>query len=210
MRWFAIGAACAMFVTTPVAAQIGNPAGMNPATPLSEPGKPAPHYPNTQDRLFVHLAGTGGMAEVEAAKLAAGKTQNSAVARFARTMVEEHSKANERLVALATKAGVPVPAELDPDHKAALAELDKLSGAQFDLAYMQGQLVDHQKTAQILEWEMSNGQDAPLQRLAAETLPSVLHHLQAVQALLAELTGAPPQGLALNSTPRGGDKTPSR
>jgi putative membrane protein len=190
-----------MLIAAPCAAQIGNPAGMTSGTPVSEPGTPAPHYPNAQDRLFVHLAATGGMAEVQAAKLAAAKSQNSGVSRFARMMADEHSKANERLTGLARKANVPVPAELDPDHKAALAELDQLSGAQFDRAYMQAQLVDHQKTVQILQWELSNGQDSQLQQLAAEMLPSVLHHLQMVQAIMADLTGAGPQGLALYDRP---------
>jgi len=55
--------------------------------------------------------------------------------------------------------------------------------------------------------EISNGQDAQLQQFASETLPSVLHHLQAVQALLAELTGAAPQGLAMNSSLPGSERS---
>jgi putative membrane protein len=191
-----IATACAALISWPALAQIGNPAGMSPSTPVSAPGKPAPNYPNTQDRLFVHLAGTGGMAEVDAGKLASGKAQNPAVSRFAKMMVDEHSKTNERLKALAGKADIPLPPGLDPDHKATLGRLEKLSGAQFDLAYMQGQLIDHQKTVQILQWEMSNGQDAELQRLATDALPSVIYHLQHAQAVMAELTGAVPQGLA--------------
>ena len=142
MRLSLIASTFALVISSPALAQIGNPAGMAPSTPLSAPGKPAPHYPNTQDRLFVHLAATGGMAEVEAGKLAAGKAQNPAVIGFAKMMVDEHSKTNDRLKALAGKADIPLPPGLDPDHKATLARLEKLSGAEFDLAYMQGQLID--------------------------------------------------------------------
>jgi putative membrane protein len=209
MRFSGIGTACAILISSPAFAQIGNPAGMSPSTPLAAPGKPAPHYPNTQDRLFVHLAGTGGIAEVETGKLAAGKAQNPAVTRFAKMMVDEHSKTNDRLKALAGKADIPLPSGLDPDHKAMIAHLNTLSGADFDVAYMQSQLVDHQKTVQILQWEMSNGQDADLQRLAADALPSVLGHLQHAQAIIAELTGAAPQGLAeLNASSRTKDTSP--
>ena len=70
-------------------------------------------------------------------------------------------------------------------------QLASLDGAGFDDAYLRGQLVEHQKTAQLLQWEMSNGQQAPLQRFAASTLPTVLDHVGHVQQLLAELTGAP-------------------
>ena len=55
----------------------------------------------------MHLAATGGMAEVEAGELAAGKAQNPAVIGFAKMMVDDHSKTNERLKALAGKADIP-------------------------------------------------------------------------------------------------------
>lgn len=208
MRLFITGTACALVLSWSAFAQIGNPAGMSPSTPLSEPGKPAPHHPNTTDRLFVHLAGTGGMAEVEAGKLASSKAQNPAVSRFAKMMVDEHSKTNERLKALAGKADIPLPPGLDPDHKATLAKLETLSGAEFDRAYMHAQLIDHQKTVQILQWELSNGQDAHLQKLAAETLPGVLKHLEHAQAVMSELTGSVPQGLA--AYPTSGEPSSSR
>jgi putative membrane protein len=67
---------------------------------------------------------------------------------------------------------------------------------------LRGQLVEHQKTSLLLEWELSNGQDANLQHWASETLPSVLDHLRQVQEALARATGASPQGLAAWSTVR--------
>jgi putative membrane protein len=169
---------------------------MLPSTPLSAPGKPAPNEANVQDRLFVHLAASGGMAEVQAGKLAQGAAQNAAVRDFAQMMVQDHSKTNDRLGGLAKKAGIPLPPRLAPDHEAMLAELKSLSGAQFDLAYMQHQLVEHQKTVQMLQWQWSMGQNAELQKLAAESLPVVLRHLEMAQAIMSQLTGAGPQGLA--------------
>jgi putative membrane protein len=183
-------AAFAMFAALPACAQIGNPAGMDPGTPVTAPGKPAPHYTNPQDRLFVHLAATGGMAEVQTAKLAQSRAQSDAVKGFAERMAKEHAKANSRLHGLAKKAAVPLPQDVDPDHKADRAELEQLSGRDFDIAYLRKQVVDHQKTAQILLWEMSQGQDAQLQHFAGETLPVVLEHLEHAQAVLQSLTGA--------------------
>jgi putative membrane protein len=180
---------------------IGNPAGMLPSSPLSAPGKPAPNESNVQDRLFVHLAGSGGMAEVQAGKLAEGRAQNAAVRSFAQMMVQDHAKTNERLSGIAKKAGIPLPPRLAPDHDAMLAELKGLSGAQFDLAYMQHQLVEHQKTVQLLQWAWSMGQNAELQKLAAESLPTVLQHLEMAQSIMGQLTGAGPQGLAAYASP---------
>jgi putative membrane protein len=82
-----------------------------------------------------------------------------------------------------------LPDELDPDHQRQRAELEELEGAEFDLAYMRGQIVDHQKTVQLLIWEIGSGQDAEIQRFAAATLPTVLRHLEMARDLTAELKG---------------------
>jgi putative membrane protein len=195
MRIVAAIVAAASLGTAPASAQIGNPAGMDPGTPQAAPGKPAPNYPNAQDKLFVHLAATGGMAEVQAAKLARSRAESDAVKGFADRMAKEHGKANSRLQGLAKKAAVPLPKEVDPDHKLMRAELEQLRGKEFDIAYMQAQVIDHQKTAQILLWEMSQGQDAQLQRYAADTLPDVLEHLEHAKSILETLTGAAPRNV---------------
>jgi putative membrane protein len=196
MRVFPIAVALVSITALPAAAQVGNPAGMTAATPEREPGTPAPHQPNAQDRLFIYLLGTGGMAEVEGARAANKQASSAAIKDFARRMVQDHTKANEQLAGLAKAARVPLPNALDPDHQAQRAELDKLNGRDFDLAYMQQQLVEHQKTATILQWEIASGQDAELQRFAMDTLPAVLEHLGMVQAIISQITGAAPQGLA--------------
>ncbi|TIT42294.1 MAG: DUF4142 domain-containing protein, partial [Mesorhizobium sp.] len=73
------------------------------------------------------------------------------------------------------------------EHERQRAELEKLYGAKFDIAYISGQITDHQKTVQLLEWEIGSGQDADLQHFASETLPTVLDHLQLARDIKAEL-----------------------
>lgn len=186
MRHVAIALGLALLPAAAVA-QIGNPAGMAPDTRMEAPGKPAPNQTNYQDRLFAHLASSGGMAEVEFGRLAAEKAANTRVKEFAQRMVEDHGKANDTLKGLADKSKIPLPDELGPDHQKQRAELEKLEGAAFDLAYMQGQVVEHQKTVQLLAWEIDSGQDAEIQRFAAATLPTVMRHLEMARDLVAEL-----------------------
>ncbi|MCL4183241.1 MAG: DUF4142 domain-containing protein [Burkholderiaceae bacterium] len=180
----------------PAAAQIGNPAGMQPSTPETRPGVPAPGHPNTQDRLFVQLAGAGNLAEVQAARLADSKARNDDTKRLARHMVQDHTAANERLEALAQRSGIPMPTDVAPEHRAMRERLEAIDGATFDLEYLRGQLVDHQKTVQLLQWHLSFGQEAELLRFSAALLPQILQHLEMVQVLLSGQTGTPPQGLA--------------
>jgi putative membrane protein len=178
-----------LVLVPPSAAQIGNPAGVMPGTRESAPGVPAPHETNVQDRLFVRLMAAGGAAEIEFARVAEGKAQSDAVKGFARRMVQDHSEANRRLEQLAGQTNIPLPAEPNPDHKNMRAQLDDATGKAFDLTYMQGQVIDHQKAAILLQWEIGQGQDAELQRYAAAILPIVLGHLETAKSVVAELTG---------------------
>ena len=51
-------------------------------------------------------------------------------------MIDDHSKANDELKALAAQKGEVLPTELDASHKALQDRLSKLSGDAFDKAYM--------------------------------------------------------------------------
>ena len=159
------------------------------------PGVPAPNHANTQDRLFALLLAAGGAAEVDFGRLAEGKAQNEAVKQFARRMVQDHTKANGELSSLANAAQIPLPGELDPDQKDMRAKLESLSGAVFDLTYMQGQVIDHQKTVILLQWEIGQGQDAPIQQWASATLPVVLGHLEMARIFWRT---SPPKGRKLH------------
>ncbi|MDK4700863.1 DUF4142 domain-containing protein [Rhizobium sp. CNPSo 4062] len=75
---------------------------------------------------------------------------------------------------LANAVKIPLPTELDADHQVIHDRLDKLNGEAFARAYIAAQIVDHQKTAQLLAWEISFGEDAEMQRLAGSMLPIVL------------------------------------
>jgi putative membrane protein len=170
----------------PAIAQMGNPGGMTPGTVESAPGTPAPGQTNNTDRLFARLAAAGGLAEVDFGTLAGKKAQGDA-RDFARRMVDDHSRANKQLTDLARQAGIPLPTELDPDHRAARANLDKAERAQFDTDYMSSQVLDHIKTVQLLKWEINSGQDADLQHFASAQLPIVLDHLRMAQDVLIQL-----------------------
>jgi putative membrane protein len=189
MRALTIAAAL-ILVPIPAFAQFGNSGFLAPDTKMDAPGKPAPNQTNYTDRLFAQLVAAGGMAEVDLGKLAAGKTGQDKVKRFANRMVDDHSKGNDQLKSISEKSKIPLPDAPDPDHQKMRVDLEKLDGAPFDLAYLKAQVIDHQKTVQLLIWEIGQGQDADLQRFAKMTLPTVLEHLQMAKELQAELQQA--------------------
>jgi putative membrane protein len=180
-----------------LAQSMGNPAGMAPDTPGLEAARPAPDYANNQDRLFVRQAALGGEAEVDFGKLAQKKASSDAVRKFAARMVSEHDKSNERLLRSGRAFNAEIPKDgqkiaLDPEHKTIRAEIDHASGADFDIAYMASQVQDHQRTANLLLWEISYGQNRDLTKYASDTLPVVLDHLDMAKRHFAELNSTPP------------------
>jgi putative membrane protein len=200
-RWGIVTSATAVAVifsgaTGAVRAQntgsLGNPAGMSPGTPGVYDAHPDPKQSNTADQLFVHEAVIGGQAEVQAGKLAAGKAQSEAVKAFANRMVKEHSQAADHLAGIVKGDAYPRTNPLDMDHKVMMDQLSKANGKAFDELYVRAQLMDHQKTVQLYEWIIGNGQDPRLQAYAMDTLPSLMRHLEMAKGLLAQLTGSAP------------------
>jgi len=126
-------------------------------------------------------AARGGMGEVELGQLASQKAQSDQVKQFAQRMVQDHGKANDELKSLAQQKNITLPTELDAKHKATHDRLSKLSGAQFDRAYMQDMLQDHRKDVNDFRKESQSGKDSDVKAWAAKTLPTLEEHLRVAQ-----------------------------
>jgi putative membrane protein len=68
---------------------------------------------SADDRKFVMEAAHGGMMEVRLGRLAADKASSSDVKQFGQRMVDDHSKANSELMALASQKGITLPGASD-------------------------------------------------------------------------------------------------
>jgi putative membrane protein len=133
---------------------------------------------SNDDKDFVSKAGMGGMAEVQMGNLALQKASSADVKAFAQRMVTDHSKANEELSQLATTKGLALPTELGGEHKQALEHLTSLSGAEFDKAYMQHMVEDHDKDVAEFDKASTSAQDSDVKGWAGKTLPTLKEHQQ--------------------------------
>jgi putative membrane protein len=184
---------CASQLSAGYAQEGGNPAGLSPDTPGLETAKPAADHSNTQDKLFVRQAALGNQAEVELGQLASKKAAAQPVREFAQQMVDDHGKSGDLLRKAGRGVNANIPKELDPEHQTVRAKLEKASGKDFDIAYIGSMIQDHQRTANLLQWEITSGQSEPLKKYAADTLPDVMEHLEMAKQQYAMLTsGAPP------------------
>ena len=141
------------------------------------------------DATFVKKAADGGMAEVALAKLAQEKASSADVKSFAAKLEKDHSHANDELKEVASKKNITLPASPSKNHQALHDKLSKLSGAEFDKAYVAAMLEDHQKDVREFSRVASGNGDADVKAFAAKTLPTLKDHLHQVHDL-AKNTGA--------------------
>ena len=174
------------------------------------------------DKNFVTSAAVGGMFEVEAAKLAAGKASDPAVKAFASMLLSQHTKVNDELKQLAgSRSNVTLPTQLPSDKQAQLKKLQQATGPAFDRQFVQQIGVkDHQDDIRAFEKVSKDSKDPELKAWAGKTLPTLREHLAQAKTLpgggnSASTTGrastddgsATTGGLASNSGGVGGAAT---
>ncbi len=131
-----------------------------------------------KDKDFMMEAGKGGMMEVDAGKMAEEKGKSADVKKIGKMMVTDHTKANNELMALAKKKGVM----LDTTHK-----MEKMDESNFDQAYLDSMVKDHEKDIAAFEKEAKDGKDAETKSWASKTLPTLKKHLKMVQDAQAKM-----------------------
>jgi putative membrane protein len=100
------------------------------------------------DPQIAHIAYTAGMIDIKAAEQALGISKNDAIREFATGMVTDHKAVNDQALALVAKLGV-TPEDNDTSKglvaqsETKSAELAKLSGADFDKAYVANEVAYH-------------------------------------------------------------------
>jgi putative membrane protein len=148
-----------------------------------------------QDLTFAQEAAAGGLKEVTLGELAQQQAKNEQVVQFGQHMVEDHSLANETLKTIAEEKGIQLPQELPADAQQKYQELQQLSDAEFDAAYMDEMVLDHEKTIELFEQQAESGEDAALRAFAEETLPTLREHHEMAKEVQSQLAAARGDGL---------------
>jgi putative membrane protein len=112
------------------------------------------------------------------------------VKQFGQRMVEDHGKANQQLSTIAQQKNVQVPTELTGKAKADYDRLSKLSGDQFDRAYMQMMVRDHRKDVGDFRKQSTSAKDPDLKSFASQTLPTLEEHLKLAEQTQSSVNAA--------------------
>jgi putative membrane protein len=164
------------------------PAAVAPA-PDSAAKAAAPAAPAINDAQIAHIAVTANAIDSAAGELAKKKGTSKAVKDFAKTMVTDHAGVNKQAVALATKLNV-TPEDNDTSKQlkaggdANIANLQGLTGAAFDKAYIDHEVEYHQAVLDALDKTLiPNAQNADLKALLVKVRPAFASHLEMAKGI---------------------------
>jgi putative membrane protein len=142
------------------------------------------------DRDFAAEAAQGGLIEVRLGELAEQQAKSTNVKDFGQRMVEDHGQASDKLKQIAEQKGIELPQDLSKDAQATYEELQGKSGAEFDQAYMDEMVSDHEDAVTAFEDYVENAKDTELRSFAEETLPTLKEHLEQAKQTQEQVAAA--------------------
>jgi putative membrane protein len=126
-------------------------------------------------------------AEVELGNVAQQNASSDAVKQFGQRMVQDHSKASKELERLVSKKGIALSKTVDEDQRTDAVKFSKLSGPNFDRAYMREMVDDHKKTLEEFQRQAESAQDPDVRSFAVNSLPNLQDHLRQAQEVMSSL-----------------------
>jgi putative membrane protein len=134
----------------------------------------------------VHAANLG---EIEQGELAQAKARDPRVKELATTMVKDHTAADARAMALTRKesldlAPTPLSTSLERDADASTSSLKAKTGVDFDVAYVDVQVREHQAVLDTIDQKLDPvARDPDVKAFLGEIRPTIAMHLQRAQEL---------------------------
>jgi putative membrane protein len=137
----------------------------------------APSKADMADAHFAKAVAQGGMAEIQLGKLAADRGSNAMVKAFGERMVTQHGAAADQLKAAAEQASIVLPTTVSSKDQQTYDRLARLTGSDFDRAYADDMVQDHEKDVHEFQNEANNGKNSGIRAFAAQTTPMIQQHL---------------------------------
>jgi putative membrane protein len=130
------------------------------------------------DTKFAVNAADGGMLEVKLGELAQTKATSQDVKDLGKMLVDEHTKANAELSAIAAQKNISLPATLSEDCQKTYDDLAAKSGDEFDKAFAKHMVKDHNDDIDAFKKQAEKGDDPDLKSWAAGKISTLEHHLE--------------------------------
>lgn len=147
------------------------------------------------DPQIAAIVVTANQVDIDAGKLAIGKTHTKQVRDFAKLMVTDHTSVNQSAVALATRLN------LKPEENATsnalkkggednAAALKMLNGHEFDKAYVDHEVAYHEQVLGAMDKALiPSARNEELKGLLVKVRPAFVAHLEHARELQSALGG---------------------
>lgn len=140
---------------------------------------------------FLSNAYQQGLSEIALSQLALERSENGQVQAYAQQMISDHTMANQQISAQAQANSVSLPQAPNPAQQALAQRLAQLSGADFDKAYMNHNVLAHEVAVAQAQEQAQAGSASPVSGLAAALEPVLRMHREQAESLYAQITPTP-------------------
>lgn len=142
----------------------------------------------SQDQEFLKQAAQANLSEILTGKLALKKTISTETSELSQTVIDDHTKANADLEAIAKKSGIILPKTPDMKQIGVSAELTVLTAETFERQYLKRMVEAHQAAISLFETQITKGTSPELKNYASFYLPQLKMHYQAFEKQANRLT----------------------
>jgi len=132
---------------------------------------------------FLVKAMDGGIMEVDLGNIVKTKARNERVKKFGEMMIKDHTEANGKLKELAASRHVEVPSRVSNDKADMIGKLNKKDRKDFDKAYIDMMVDDHQEDIKEFEEAGNKTNDTQVKQFINRTLPVLRKHLDSCTAI---------------------------
>jgi putative membrane protein len=145
------------------------------------------------DPQIAAIVVTANQVDIDAGKLAKGKTHNKEVKAFAQQMITDHTAVNKQAGDLVKKLGVkpesnPTSESLKKGGDENIASLKKLKGKELDKAYVDHEVDYHQQVLDAIDKTLiPSAKNPELKSLIEKVRPAFVAHLDHAKHLQMQL-----------------------
>ena len=161
-------------------------ASLQSCSPKREKAYNARTNVNANGLAFIKEAHEGGLTEIAASKLAEKSSTNKEITEFAAMMIKDHSEAGIELDTIADHKYVFLKDTVNNAHRTVLDSLAKKTGAEFDKAYMELMVKDHEAAEELFH-ENADSTYPDIREFAEKVLVKVKAHLEEAKKIKASL-----------------------
>jgi len=130
-----------------------------------------------KDAQFLVKATEINLEEIQLGQLAQQKSTRMDIKQFGAMMVDDHTKAQSSLTALALKKLITIPTILDSAARSDYQKLNNLSGSAFDSHYSDMMVNGHTLAIDLFQKESIATGDTDIRQMATAILPALQNHL---------------------------------